>query len=214
MHIIISYTENQITFVYLQKPTVKRSAPEKIARMDPKIFNIIVGGPQERKLPRYLSCNNSYDLLVIWTKSSQNEVFPWRPTVRDQDRANIHVFKFSRTKLELITYHWTEYDPICIEFSKLNHNQFKSVEQKCSKKGDVTIENCTYEINDGVIQRMAVTAIPLQTQVMNFHFERIIKVILKFFSFSPGVLPRIESGLREINAGLYRWLGVAVRREP
>lgn len=96
MHIIISYNENQITFAYLQKPNMKRSAPEKISRMDPKICTFIIGGPQGRKLGRYLACNNSYDLLAIWTKSSQNEVYPWRPTVRDQDRANIHIYKFNR----------------------------------------------------------------------------------------------------------------------
>lgn len=134
MHIILSYNENQLTFVYLQKPTMKRSAPEKISRMDPKIFNIIINGPQSRKIPRYLACNNSYDLVVVWTKSSQNEVYPWRPTVRDQDRANVHIYRLSRTKLDLLCYYWTENDPINIEFSRMNQNQLRSVEQKISRK--------------------------------------------------------------------------------
>lgn len=171
MHIIISYNENQVTFVYLQKPNMKRSSPEKISRMDPKTFNIIIGGPQGRKIPRHLSCNGSFDLLAVWTKSSQNEVYPWRPTVRDSDRANIHIYKISRTKLELMCYHWTENDPICVEFSKLDQNHFQSVEQKISKKGDVTIENCKYEINQAKIQRVAVTSIPLQTQVCCHSFS-------------------------------------------
>lgn len=134
MHIIIAYNENQLTFVYLQKPSLKRSAPEKISRMDPKIFNIIINGPQTRKIARQLACNNSYDLLVVWTKSSQNEVYPWRPTVRDQDRANVHIYKLSRNKLDLLCYYWTENDPINVEFSKMNHNQLRSVEQKISRK--------------------------------------------------------------------------------
>lgn len=134
MHIIIAYNENQLTFVYLQKPSLKRSAPEKISRMDPKIFNIIINGPQTRKIARQLACNNSYDLLVVWTKSSQNEVYPWRPTVRDQDRANVHIYKLSRTKLDLLCYYWTENDPINVEFSRMNHNQLRSVEQKISRK--------------------------------------------------------------------------------
>lgn len=134
MHIVIAYNENQLTFVYLQKPSLKRSAPEKISRMDPKIFNIIINGPQTRKIARQLACNNSYDLLVVWTKSSQNEVYPWRPTVRDQDRANVHIYKFSRNKLDLLCYYWTENDPINVEFSKMNHNQLRSVEQKISRK--------------------------------------------------------------------------------
>lgn len=134
MHIILSYDENQLTFVYLQKPTMKRNAPEKISRMDPKIFNIIISGPQTRKIPRYLACNNSYDLIVVWTKSSQNEVYPWRPTVRDQDRANVHIYKLSRTRLDLMCWYWTENDPIHVEFSRMNQNQLRSVEQKISRK--------------------------------------------------------------------------------
>lgn len=96
MHILIAYNQNQLTFVYLQKPNMKRSAPEKISRMDPKIFNVIINGPQNRTISRHLACNTSFDLVAVWTKSSQNEVYPWRPTVRDQDRANVHIYKISR----------------------------------------------------------------------------------------------------------------------
>lgn len=165
LHILIAYNQNQITFVYLQKPSLRRSLPEKISRMEPKIFNIIIGGPQGRKLPRQISCNVSCDLVAIWTRSSQNEVYPWRPTVRDQDRANIHIYKLSRAKLEPLCFHWTENDPICIEFVRLSDNQLRTVEQKVSRKGEVTIESSVYEINKVKLNRIAVTSIPLQTQV-------------------------------------------------
>lgn len=48
-HIVIAYNQNQITFVYLQKPSVKSNAPQKIARLEPKIFNIIIGGQAGRR---------------------------------------------------------------------------------------------------------------------------------------------------------------------
>lgn len=134
MHILIAYNQNQLTFVYLQKPNMKRNAPEKISRMDPKIFNVIINGPQNRTISRHLSGNASFDLVAVWTKSSQNEVYPWRPTVRDQDRANVHLYKIGRTKLESICYYWTENDPISLEFSRTNQNQLHSVEQKISRK--------------------------------------------------------------------------------
>lgn len=79
--------------VHLQKPNIRPQGPEKISNMEPKIFHALIPGVAERKLPRNLSVNNNADMFLIWTKSSQNEVFPWRPTIRDQDRANIHVFK-------------------------------------------------------------------------------------------------------------------------
>lgn len=134
MHILISYDINQLTFVYLHKPNLKKNAPEKISRMDPKIFHIIISGTHTKKIARHLACNMSSDLLAVWTKSSQNEVYPWRPTVRDQDRANIHIYRLSLNKLDLLCFHWTENDPINVEFSKLNQNQLRSVEQKMSRK--------------------------------------------------------------------------------
>lgn len=165
-HIIIAYNQNQLTFVYLQRPSMKRMMPEKISRMDPKIFNVIINGPpQNRPLSRHLACNNSFDLIAVWTKSSQNEVYPWRPTVRDQDRANVHIYKLCRLKMESMCYYWNENDPISFEFSRTNQNQLHSVEQKISRKGEVTIEICIYEIKKSRMHRIATTAIPLQSQV-------------------------------------------------
>lgn len=165
MHIIIAYNQNQITFVHLQKPSLKRFVPEKVTRMEPKIFNIIVGGPQGRKLPRQIACNNSCDLIAIWTRSSQNEVYPWRPTIRDQDRANVHIYKITRSKFEPVCFHWTENDPICVEFVRLNQNQLRIVEQRITRKGEVFIEDQIYDVSKTKMQRNGVTSIPLQTQV-------------------------------------------------
>lgn len=48
---------------------------------------------------------------------------------------------------------------------RTSQNQLHSVEQKISRKGEVTIEICMYEISKSKLQRTAVTSIPLQTQV-------------------------------------------------
>lgn len=172
-HIVLAYNQNQITFVYLQKAySSSSSAPEKISRLDPKIFHIIIGGPsstQGRRLARKIACNSSFDLIAIWTKSSQNEVYPWRPTVRDQDRANIHVYKLSRSKLEPVCFHWTENDPLCVEFLRAQPNHLKIVEQRVTRKGEVFVEDQVYEIVTGKtvrgLQRTGITSIPLQSQV-------------------------------------------------
>lgn len=144
---------------------MRRSAPEKIARMDPKIVNILINGPPSRHLARHFACNGSGDLLAVWTKSSQNEVYPWRPTVRDQDRANVNVYRISRAKVEPVCYYWTEHDPASIEFSAVNQNRLHSVEQNVSRRGDVTAAICQYEIRKARLQRLSVTVIPLPAQV-------------------------------------------------
>lgn len=167
-HIVVAYNQNQITFVYLQKPSLRRNAPDKIARLEPKIFHIIIGGPGlGRRLSRRIACNVSFDLIAIWTKSSQNEVYPWRPTVRDQDRANVHLYKLSRGKLEPVCFHWTENDPISVDFVRAEQNQLKIVEQRVTRKGEVFVEDQLYEIvgKGRGLQRLNITSIPLQSQV-------------------------------------------------
>lgn len=171
MHILLAFPMNQLTFVHLQKPSMRRSAPEKISRMDPKVFNIIINGPPNRSLARQLTCNGSGDLITVWTNSSQNEVYPWRPTVRDQDRANVNIYRISRSKLEPICFYWTENDPISIEFSAIHQNQLHSVEQNVSRKGEVTVDICIYEIRKAKLYRISVTTIPLQTQVCCHSFS-------------------------------------------
>ncbi|XP_052891916.1 WD repeat-containing and planar cell polarity effector protein fritz [Anopheles moucheti] len=166
-HILVAYNENQITFVQLQKPTARKNNLEKISLMDPKIYNVLLSGTGSttRKVPKRLVCSSSLNLVIVWTKSSQNEVYPWRPTVKDQDRANLHVYKLNGARMELLCYYWTEYDPISVEFSLMNDYQVHCVEQKISKKGEVTIDSCIYQINKTKMRRVAVTSIPLQTQV-------------------------------------------------
>lgn len=145
---------------------------QKISVADPKIFNIIIGG-QTKKINRKLVINASNDLVLIWTKSSQNEFFPWRPSIKDQERANLHIYKLNRLKFEPLCYFWTENDPIDFVFSTFNENEVHSVEQKISRKGEVTVESCTYHISNSKLklQRTSVTSIPLQTEVSCIAFS-------------------------------------------
>jgi WD repeat-containing and planar cell polarity effector protein len=132
-NIIIAYNINQITFISFQKITTKSyNSIEKINDRNPIIYNVLISG--DKKISRYLVCNKANDMLMIWTKSSQSEVFPWRPTAKDQDRANLHIYLLSPMKIELLSYYWTENDPICLEFSIHGNNQINIVEQKISKK--------------------------------------------------------------------------------
>lgn len=163
-HIIISYDENIITFVYLQKPSLNKTI-QKISATDPKIFNVVIA-PNTAKIKRKMSINHNNDILILWTKSSQNEFFPWRPS-KDQDRANLHIYAINRDKIELICYYWTENNPIVIEFSKFNENEVRSIEQTISRKGEVNIECVKYYINvsKSKFQRISVISIPLETEV-------------------------------------------------
>ncbi|XP_070141278.1 WD repeat-containing and planar cell polarity effector protein fritz isoform X3 [Drosophila kikkawai] len=153
------------------RPNARSQGPEKIANMDPRIFHVIIPGATERKLARHLTVNGSFDLFVVWTQSSQNEVYPWRPTIRDQDRANIHVFKIKGLQLESMAYCWSENDPLCVDFLRSSESQIITLEQKVSRKGDISAEICSYELAAGKMQRTAITSIPMGAQICSFAFS-------------------------------------------
>lgn len=172
-HILLAYNTNQITVVYLQNPNTKSNRPEKISNMEPKIVHVLIPGPtSERKLERKLVMNMASDMVIVWTKFSQNEVFPWRPTIRDLDRANILLFKLKDGKLETFGYCWTENDPICVEFSKSHTgNQVITIEQKVSRKGEITAEICSYELTQNKMQRNVVCSISVVAQICCHQFS-------------------------------------------
>ncbi|KDR08346.1 WD repeat-containing and planar cell polarity effector protein fritz [Zootermopsis nevadensis] len=163
-HLMCSYNDNQITLIYFTKPVIKYM-PEKLSRLEPKLQVLELAGPSGRRLERKLSCNVPGDMVLIWWRCTRDEVYPWSPLVKDQDRANVHVYGINGTKAELLCFYRTEFDPVCVSFSQVQSNVIHSVEQKVSRKGEVTVESCTYEVNKSRLQRTSVTSIPLQTQV-------------------------------------------------
>ncbi|XP_067009691.2 WD repeat-containing and planar cell polarity effector protein fritz [Anabrus simplex] len=170
-HIVCSYNDNQITLIYFTKPAIKRNSPEKLSRLEPKLQVLELAGPTGRRLERKLSANVSGDMVLIWWRCTRDEVYPWSPLVKDQDRANVHVYGISGIKMDLLCYYRTEFDPVCVSFSRVQSNVIHSVEQKVSRKGEVTVESCTYEISKSRLQRTSVTSIPLQTQVCCHSFS-------------------------------------------
>lgn len=122
-------------------------------------------GPTGRRLDRHLSSNKSGDIILTWWYSTRNEVYPWSPLVKDEDRANIHIYLLDGTKVELLCFYRTEFDLINVNFSKIKQNLIWLIEQKVSRKGEVVIEYSSYEIVKKVLKKISITSIPLQTQI-------------------------------------------------
>ncbi|XP_054264257.1 WD repeat-containing and planar cell polarity effector protein fritz-like [Macrosteles quadrilineatus] len=170
-NVFCSYNDNQVTIVSLGKPAVKHGALRKWGALDPKVGSLELAGPAGRRLERKLSVNKTGDMVLIWWRCTRDEVYPWSPQVKDQDRANVHVYSVNGLRAELLCFYRTEHDPLCVMFSQVQSNLIHSVEQKVSRKGEVTVENCVYEVSKSRLQRTAVTCIPLQTHVCCLAFS-------------------------------------------
>ncbi|XP_014483964.1 PREDICTED: WD repeat-containing and planar cell polarity effector protein fritz isoform X2 [Dinoponera quadriceps] len=169
-HIVCTYNDNEVTVVYLTKP--KNHVFDNINKLEPKLITTDVFVPNGRKLDKKVQVNKSEDLILIWWKSTMNEVYPWSPAMREYHRANMHLFRLTGTKLESLCYIRTEFDPLCITFDACDDNIIHSVEQKVSRKGEVTVEWRTYEVSQqNKLQRIAVISVPLPTHTSCVKFS-------------------------------------------
>ncbi|XP_044021196.1 WD repeat-containing and planar cell polarity effector protein fritz isoform X2 [Aphidius gifuensis] len=161
-HLICTHTDSQITIVNFGKP--KRQLFDKINKLEAKLMINELSGPCGRRIEKKIRVNKSGDLILIWWKSTTNEVYPWSPAMKEHDRANVHLYRLRGLKFELLCYLRTEFDPLCITFNSKEDNVIHSIEQKVSRKGDVTIEWQTYEVSQqDKLQRIEMVSIPLPT---------------------------------------------------
>ncbi|XP_012232950.2 WD repeat-containing and planar cell polarity effector protein fritz homolog isoform X1 [Linepithema humile] len=169
-HLVCTYNDNLVTLVYFTKS--KTHVFDKINKLEPKIVTTDLFVPNGRRLDKKIQMNKSADLILIWRKSTMNEVYPWSPAVKQYHRANMHLFRLTGTKLELLCYIRTEFDPLCITFDACDDNIIHSVEQKVSRKGEVTVEWRTYEVSrQNKLKRIAVISISLPTHTSCVRFS-------------------------------------------
>jgi len=87
--VVLAYSSNIISLVSLHKPV---GHPEKLTRQDPRLSNFELGGPSGRRLERKLSISLEQNLVLVWWRYSQNEVYPWSPMTKDCERANLLIY--------------------------------------------------------------------------------------------------------------------------
>ncbi|XP_059475188.1 WD repeat-containing and planar cell polarity effector protein fritz homolog [Neocloeon triangulifer] len=162
-NLTVTYSSNVISLISLHKPSKHL---EKLSRQDPHYSTFELGGPSGRRLERKLSLNPEHNLVLVWWRYSQNELYPWSPMTKDCDRANLLIYKISESRLELQCFYKTEADPLLINFSKLHPNRIFVVEQKVALNGDVNVESSYFETGKSSISRASpVDVIQLKTEV-------------------------------------------------
>lgn len=92
-HLVCTYNDNLVTLVYFTK--TKMHIFDKINKLEPKLITIDLFIPNGRRLDKKVQVNKSADLILIWRKSTMNEVYPWSPAMKQYHRANIHLFRLT-----------------------------------------------------------------------------------------------------------------------
>ncbi|XP_043206882.1 WD repeat-containing and planar cell polarity effector protein fritz homolog [Amphibalanus amphitrite] len=194
-HLLLTHPENRVTLVTLSRPVVW---PQwgRLAALEPRTAVWELPGPSTRRTERRLSLppaaggGQSAPVVAVWWSASVGEIQPWTPSGRDQDRANVLVYRLGSggggqpaggpgaaaeqppagwpdgPRLELLSYCKTHHDPLLVQFSVLRPDTLYTVEQSVTSTGEVLVEHGTYDVTSAVCQQLSAITIPLTSEVL------------------------------------------------
>ena len=85
----VAYLEAKLTIVSFGRPGEARGEP--LASQEPRLTTVELPGPPGRRLDRKLEISPDSSQLLVWWSTGGQEVFPWAPSLREEDRANLVV---------------------------------------------------------------------------------------------------------------------------
>ena len=85
----VAYLEAKLTIVTFGRPGEARG--ESLASQEPRLTTVELPGPPGRRLDRKLEISPDSSQLLVWWSTGGQEVFPWAPSLREEDRANLVV---------------------------------------------------------------------------------------------------------------------------
>ena len=89
----VAYLEAKVTIVSFGRPGEGRG--ESLASQEPRLTTVELPGPPGRRLDRKLEVSADSSQLLVWWSTGGQEVFPWAPSLREEDRANLAVIGIS-----------------------------------------------------------------------------------------------------------------------
>jgi len=103
--LVCAYNDNLVTLVYFTKS--KGHIFDKISKLEPKLITTDLFIPSGRRLDKKIQVNKSdrndaFLQILIWRKSTMNEVYPWSPAMKQYHRANMHLFQLIGYEINIV----------------------------------------------------------------------------------------------------------------
>ena len=157
--LILAYQESKVTVIRFGRG-LNFASDESLDKYEPKLEHADLfesGDERDRKLKRKLVLSPNEDSFLIWWNSEQ-EVFPWQPNMREENRANVMLFSLSQRRIKRLGYLRTLSDPI--EFRFITQMSQQQQQHQClvhflgqsstnRKRGEVQVENAFIYPVDG-----------------------------------------------------------------
>lgn len=143
--IVLAHGIPQLTVIQANQPLMNSALPTLLGQNNVTVNGIQLPGPTTRRQERKVTISPNRSSICVWWEREGNEIFAWAPVVRAEDRANILIY--SLVNLELIACHYSEHNPIAIEFLANNGATLRVTELMSSVKGHISIVSTVFSIN-------------------------------------------------------------------
>ena len=139
-HILVTYLEPRLTIV-----TLTRQA-DQLVNSEARIQHLDLHCPPGRRLDRRLVVSSDAGQCLVWWPADGQEVYPWSPQLKEEDRANMAVISL-KPQPHVLGYHRTTSDPIYFRFlSDTIHYLGQSQQQ--ARRGETELENTILTVSD------------------------------------------------------------------
>ena len=143
--VVVSYLESKLTVITFGRP-VNFVSCESLVSCEPKVHHVELHCPPGRRLDRRIVLHSESQQCLIWWNTGGQEVFPWSPELKEEDRANLALLTV-RGEPRVIGYHRTNNDPIYLRFlSDSTTIHCLSQVQQTPRRGDTELENTILSI--------------------------------------------------------------------
>ena len=112
-----------------------------LSQADPKVTLLDLLGPPGKRVHRSILLSQDSSLAAFWWSVSGQEVFPWTPQMKEEDRANVMLYSLKNpnqpSRLGFIRTHT---DPIGFRFCDQS-SSMQYIGQEIGRRGEVQIES-------------------------------------------------------------------------
>jgi len=139
--IVVAYLESRVSVVTFGR-TVEFVKCDTLVQWEPKIHTLDLYSPPGRRLDRKIVLSSDCQQLLIWWPIGSQEVFPWSPQLKEEDRANLILFSLKAAEPKLVAFHRTGSDPLYFRFlSDGNTLHYLAQAQQEARRGETQLEN-------------------------------------------------------------------------
>ena len=145
--VAVTYLEPKVTLITFGRP-VSLASCEPLVNCDPRVHHLDLQCPPGRRNDRRIVLSPDSSQLCVWWPVGGQEVYPWSPELREEDRANLALVSLGHSEgARVLGYHRTASDPIYFRFLA-DSLHYLAQAGLAVRRGEIELENTILSVEN------------------------------------------------------------------